>query len=87
MTYSVVFQFREPGQFPEERPQDEPIVLEKGESVPIPNVGDQVTYLYAGRPTAFRVVSRHFAYSGGTCTIKIEVASASAKQKALNLKE
>jgi len=42
MKYSVMFRHREHGRAPEERSQDQPIVLE-GESALIPDVGDDVT--------------------------------------------
>jgi hypothetical protein len=73
MKYDVLFRFREPGQFPEERTLNEPIVLEKGEAALIPDVGDQVTYPYGGHPTDFNVLSRRFAYHEHHCTVNIEV--------------
>jgi hypothetical protein len=82
-----VFHYRDPGRFPEERSQDEPINLEQGEAVLIPEVGDHVTFQYEGQPTAFKVLSRHFAFSSNRCTMNIEVACPSSVQKALCLKE
>lgn len=87
MTYNLVFQYKDHGRFPEERPQDESIVLEAGEAVVIPAVGDRDTYLYDGLPTDFEVLSRHFNYSGNTCTVNIEVGAALRLHKALSLKE
>jgi hypothetical protein len=87
MTYELLFEFREPGQFPEERTQDDPIVLEHDEAVAIPTVGDHVTYKYGGLPTDFKVLSRHFVYSHDRCTVNIEVGEASKLRKALALKE
>jgi len=87
MTYTLVFQCKEPGRFPEERAQDEPIILEKGEAVLIPDVSDHVTYQYEGRPTRFKVLSRHFAYSSQRCSVTIEVGNPTREHKALGLKE
>ena len=87
MTYNVVFLHKEPGRFPEERAQDEPIVLHNGEGVVIPAVGDYVTYKYDGQPTDFKVLSRHFDYSADHCAVNIEVAVAAHLYKALSLKE
>ncbi len=87
MTYNLLFEFKEPGRVPEERAQDEPIVLGNGEAVVIPSVGDHVTYLYDGLPTEFKVVSRRFAYGGGNCTVNIGVAEPVHFRKALSLKE
>jgi hypothetical protein len=87
MTYNLLFEFKEPGRFPEERNQDEPIFLESGEAVVIPDVGDHVTYRYDGLPTDFKVLGRHFVYSGTRCTVNIEVAEPSKLKKALALKE
>jgi len=86
MTYNLIFQYKEPGRLPEEHAQDEPIVLEEGEMLAIPAVGDRVTYLYDGLPTQFEVLSRHFTYAGHKCTVAIEVGAA-AHQKSLCLKE
>jgi len=73
MRYDVLFRFREPGQFPEEHTLNEPIVLEKGESALIPDVGDQVTCPYSGHVTDFNVLSRRFSYHDHHCTVHIEV--------------
>ena len=86
MTYNLIFRYKEAGRYPEESAQDEPLVLEEGEMLAIPMVGDHVTYKYDGLPTDFQVLSRHFIYSGHKCTVEIEVG-APAYQKSLCLKE
>jgi hypothetical protein len=86
MTYNVLFRYKEHGKVPEERIQDDPLVLGKGESVLIPDVGDHVTYRYAGQATAFEVLSRHFSYFDHQCTVNIEVGHPSV-QPNLGLKE
>ncbi|MGD0697474.1 MAG: hypothetical protein ABSB82_21850 [Terriglobia bacterium] len=87
MRYILVFKYREPGRFPEECSQDEPIVLEEGEALAIPAVGDHVTCEFDGVPTDFEVVSRHFTYAGKKCSVDIEVGAAAHVHKALSLKE
>lgn len=87
MTYNLVFQYKDHGRFPEERAQDEAIVLKAGEAVVIPAVGDHVTYVYDGLPTDFEVLARHFTYSGNECSVNIEVGAAAHFHKALSLKE
>ena len=73
MRYDVLFRFHEAGRFPEDRTLNEPIVLEKGETALIPDVGDQVTCACGGHPTDFDVLSRRFAYHDHHCTVNIEV--------------
>jgi len=87
MIYHLIFQYKEPGRFPEECGQDDPIVLEEGEALVIPTVGDRVSYKYDGLLTDFEVLSRHFTYAGHKCTVTIEVGAASHLQKSLSLKE
>ncbi|HEV2348957.1 MAG TPA: hypothetical protein VG028_03825 [Terriglobia bacterium] len=83
----MLFQFKEPGRFPEECTQDEPTFFDNGEAVVIPAVGGHVTHRYGGLPTDFKVVSRHFVYSGTGCTVNLEVGEPSKLRKALSLKE
>ncbi len=85
MTYNVIFKHEERGGFPEARTLDKPIVLEEGESVLIPEVGDQVTYPCEGLPTTFKVLRRHFSYSRDHCTVGVEMVC--EEQKRLGLKE
>jgi len=87
MKYSVVFRHREHGRVPEERCQDQPIVLESGEPALIPDVGDEVTCQFEGRPTTFKVLSRHFTYVDRSCAVDIQVSQPSTEPKPLGLKE
>jgi len=73
MTYNVVFNYREHGRVPEERTQDDPLVLGEGESALVPATGDRVTYRYAGQPADFEVLNRRFTYYDHRCTVNIEV--------------
>ena len=85
MTYNVVFRCKEHGKVPEERVQDDPLLLGEDESVLIPEVGDEVSYSY-GQPTAFKVLGRHFNYFDHRCTVNLEVGHPSV-QSPLCLKE
>jgi hypothetical protein len=87
MIYKLMFRYREPGHFPEEQTQDEPIVVEEQEAALIPEVGDHVSCQYGGLPATFEVLKRHFVYYRNTCTVNIEVVGSSNGHKALNLKE
>jgi hypothetical protein len=86
MKYSLMFRHREPGRVPEERCQDQPIVLE-GEFALIPDVGDEVTCQFEGRATTFKVLSRHFTYVDRSCAVDIQVSQPSTEPKPLGLKE
>jgi hypothetical protein len=86
MTYNLVFRYKEHGRVPEERAQDEPLVLGEGESALIPESGDHVTYRYEGQPTAFEVLARHFSYFDHHCTVNIDVGHPSVHSP-LNPKE
>ena len=44
------------------------------ETIPIPDVGDCVSYLYAGEERTFKVLNRHFRYSGEWCYANIIVS-------------
>ena len=86
--YKIEFQYKSPkSSRPEEKPQDEPIELEEGEFVPIPNVGDSVGYLYGGKKQDFKVVSRHFTYKRNSCCIHIVVTDISSEEMLSRLKE
>ena len=53
MKYSIEFQHKSPDwERPEDAAQDEEIFIEGGENVPIPNVGDSVSYMYDGKPSS-----------------------------------
>lgn len=77
MRYKIEFQYREPGSpYPEDHVQDENIVFGiGGETIPIPDVGDSVSYLYKGTEKNFKVLSRHFSYSGEWCHVNIGVGA------------
>ncbi|HUI43322.1 MAG TPA: hypothetical protein VL523_15265 [Terriglobia bacterium] len=87
MRYSVVVRYRDEGHFPGKRTLDERVYLKDGEPVLIPDVGDHVTYQYEGRPTAFKVLSRDFAYSDDSCKVSLEVGGPPGGQGPLSLKE
>ena len=86
--YKIEFQYKSPkSSRPQEEPQDEPIELEEGEFVPIPDVGDSVGYLLGGKKRDFKVVSRHFTYKRNSCCIHIIVTDISTEEMLARLKE
>lgn len=66
--------------------QDEAITFEKGEFIPIPTVGDSVSYMYGGKLEEFKVVSRHFVYMNDWCAVTIVVTDISDDEMASRLK-
>jgi hypothetical protein len=88
MTYSIQFQYLRPG---DSRPldfcQDEEIVIEGGACVPVPDVGDSVSYLEKGRPVARKVLTRHFSYFGGHCAVNVVVTDLDPAEYKARLKE
>ena len=88
MKYKLEFQYKEPRRSrPFDEAQDEQIVLESGEFVPIPDVGDSVTLLYGEEPRAFKVVTRHFSYMSNWCVVNIVVTNISDEEMGARLKE
>ena len=88
MKCKIEFQYKSSNSTrPQEEAQDEPIELEEGEFVPIPNVGDSVGYLYGGKKRDFKVVSRHFTYKRNSCCIHIAVTDISREEMLARLKE
>jgi hypothetical protein len=86
--YKIEFQYKSSNSTrPQEEPQDEPIELEEGEFVPIPNVGDSVGYLYGGKKQDFKVISRHFTYKRNSCCIHVVVTDISREEMLARLKE
>lgn len=88
MKYKIEFQYIPPKSTrPNDEAQDEELLFEQGEFIPIPDVGDSVSYLYGGKMTAFKVVSRHFSYIGDLCCVNIVVTDISGEEMAARLKE
>lgn len=88
MKCKVNFQYKAVGAArPEDCVQDEEIIFEKGENVPIPAVGDSVIYTYGGKQTAGKVVSRHFTYLSGYCCVNLVVTDIPSDEMLARLKE
>ena len=88
MKYVVQFQYKSPTSLrPEDCGQDEEFVFDDTQSNLIPNVGDSVTYLYGDKPTAFKVLTRHFSYMQGFCCINIVVSDIPSDEMCARLKE
>ena len=88
MIYKIEFQYKAPSnERPEDCVQDEVILFEKGESIPIPNVGDSVSYLYGGKTKVFKALTRHFSYLGNVCVVNIVVSDIASKEINARLKD
>jgi hypothetical protein len=88
MKYKVEFQYKSPDSSrPYDEVQDEEILFEHGEAIPIPNIGDSVTYLEGGNTVAYKVLSRHFSYLNNWCVVNIVVTDISSDEMASRLKE
>ncbi|MEJ7862393.1 MAG: hypothetical protein WKF90_12250 [Pyrinomonadaceae bacterium] len=88
MKYKVEFQYKEAGRSrPEDVVQDEEFIFENGESIPIPNVGDSVSYRYNEKISVFKVESRHFSYLSGWCVVNVVVTDISSEEVQARLNE
>lgn len=88
MKYKIEFQYKTSrSSRPEDAVQDDEILFEGGQFLPIPNVEDSVTYMYGGKPKAFKVLTRHFSYLGDFCVVNIVVTDISKEEFAARLKE
>ncbi len=88
MTYKIEFQHKSEDRLrPAGTSQDLELIFKQGEFIPIPNVGDSVSYSYNNERRSFRVLSRHFTYSytpaeGELCHINIVVMDLSNDEEA-----
>lgn len=88
MTYKIEFQHKSEGRLrPSDTSQDQELIFKQGEFIPIPNVGDSVTYSHDNERRSYRVFSRHFSYSytpaeGELCHINIVVIDLSNEEEA-----
>ncbi len=88
MKYKIEFQYKSPDRSrPYDEVQDEEIIFEEGEAIPIPDVGDSVSCLYGEEPKAFKVLSRHFSYLQDWCIVNIVVTDISDEEMASRIKE
>ena len=88
MKYKFEFQYKSPsGSRPYDEVQDDELVFEGGEFIPIPDVGDSVSYLHGEKMMAYKVISRHFAYVSGWCMVNIVVTDISGEEMSSRLKE
>lgn len=87
MKYKIEFQYKPVGTSrPEDVVQDDEILFEHGEAIPIPAVGDSVAYNYGGHLRDFKVISRHFAYMLDWCMVNIVVTDIADEEMAARLK-
>ena len=88
MKYSIEFQYKPAKKSrPTDTVQDEPIEFRAGEAIPIPNVGDSVSYREGGQSVARKVLTRHFSYFGNWCKVYIVVTDISVEEIRTRLKE
>lgn len=68
--------------------QQDDLTISPGDPVIIPNVGDSVTPMLTGenKVDAYKVVSRHFSYSGDYCCINIVVTDLDMNEYAARIK-
>ena len=88
MKYTIQFQYK-PTNYsrPQSKGQDETIVIEDGGYVPLPDIGDSVSYQESGRTVSRKVLTRHFSYRGEWCDVNIVVTDLDRKEMSLRLKE
>jgi hypothetical protein len=88
VNFKLEFQYKPAGyQRPLDYVQDDEFVAEHDELVPIPAVGDSVSYLEDGKVVARKVKTRHFSYQAGWCIVNIVVTDMPDEEMAARLKE
>ena len=88
MRFSVCFQYLAPGHSrPLDHCQDEDITVDDGSFIPLPNVGDSVSYIEDGKSVARKVLTRHFGYFNDHCAVNIGVTDIDPSEMAARLKE
>lgn len=93
MTYKISFQYKPPGQLmPYDTSQDQELVFKDGKFIPLPDIGDSVSYSFDNERKPFKVLSRHFSYlsdPGGEelCLINIVVTDISQEEMAARRKK
>ena len=74
MRYTIEFQYKpESKDHPYDHIQDEPIIVEDGQFMPIPNVGDSVVFRENGEMVTRKVLTRHFIYQSDWCGVNLVV--------------
>ncbi len=72
MKYRIRFRYKEPGtEYPDKYVQTLELIGEEGEFIPLPRVGDTVSYLEGNQIRAFKVINRHFSYLNDQCVVSI----------------
>jgi hypothetical protein len=81
MRYTIEFQYKpESKDHPYGHIQDEPIVIEDGKYIPIPDVGDSVVFTEYGQPVTRKVVTRHFIYQSDWCGVNLVVTDIESEE-------
>ena len=89
MQWSLEFHYKSPGSArPEDVVQDQQLVFENEGRIPIPNVGDSVSYLYNDKMVSRKVLTRHFGFYGpGCCVIVVVVTDMTPEEASSRVKE
>ena len=93
MNYKIRFQYKPQGQLtPYDTSQDQELIFKNGEFVPLPDIGDSVSYSFDNERRPFKVLSRHFSYllepgGGELCLISIVVTDISQEEMAARRKK
>jgi hypothetical protein len=86
--YKVEFRYKPQDRArPFDEVQELELVFEHGEALPLPNVGDSVSYLEDDMMVARKVVTRHFSYVKGWCAVNIVVTDIPDDEMAARIKE
>ena len=88
MNFKIEIQYKKPDSpVPEARVQDAEIRFDSSQFIPLPDVGDTVTYAYGQHPVTRKVMTRHFSYIADWCFVNIVVGDVSETELAARLKE
>ena len=88
MIYKIEFQYKPEGQKrPYDYVQEEELLFENGEFIPIPNVGDSIAFKDGRVAKAGKVISRHFFYMGDVCGVNIVYTDISDEDLSARIKE
>lgn len=94
--YKIEFQYKsDEDSRPDDCIQDEELVFEHEEVMPIPNVGDSVSLKWGDKRRAFKVLTRHFSYIKvpypkglvSCCYVNIVITDIEGDEMAARLKE
>ncbi|MGH9712639.1 MAG: hypothetical protein ACRD5M_04990 [Candidatus Acidiferrales bacterium] len=75
MKYSVYIRIKEPeDEYPHREYQDNQISSDRGDFIPLPIVGDSISFVCGGETKYAKVLTRHFDYIDILCRVDLVVA-------------